>query len=89
MKKEIWKYKLGIKTEIKMPKGAEILTAREQGEDVCIWALVDPSEKVMENRSFEVVGTGLKMEYEGSVYIGTAHLYNSTLVLHVFEYKTT
>ncbi|RTL09093.1 MAG: hypothetical protein EKK62_04125 [Acidimicrobiia bacterium] len=85
---QIWKFVLDPSVDpqaVKMPKGAEILTAREQGHNVCVWALVDP-EAPTECRSFEVIGTGWEVPRRSRRYIGTAQIIDgSPLVFHVFE----
>ena len=70
-----------------MPAGAELLTAREQGESICIWARVDTSTKDHENRFFHVLGTGhqILQAPETMRYVGTAMLQGGALVMHVFE----
>lgn len=71
-----------------MPKGATILCAREQGNDVCVWAEVDPWQTMKELRYFDIYGTGHDISDEGvppRKYIGTAHLMNGRLIFHVFE----
>lgn len=71
---------------LEMPKGAEILTVQSQHESACIWALVD-SEAPLEDRHFDVVGTGQPIEETGikRKYIGTFQLGGGALVYHLFE----
>ena len=77
--------------KVQMPKGAKVLTAREQIDDVCVWAEVDTTAP-KEIRVFEVFGTGqaipqgMGMEWR---YVGTAHLEGGALVFHVYEYLGT
>lgn len=87
----IWKYKLKVTDEqiIKMPLLAEILTVQGQGDDICLWALVNP-EAEKEDRTILVFGTGNPIpktfEYHiNAFYIGTAQMYNGALVWHIFE----
>jgi hypothetical protein len=82
--KEIWKYNIASNGAIEMPVGAVILTAREQRDATCIWALVDPNER-LERRRFVVYGTGNEVDQEDLKYIGTAIHMHGALVLHVFE----
>ena len=56
----VWKYIIPItelnangEATISMPMGAEILCAREQGDQVCAWARVNSDEKRIEKRVFE------------------------------------
>ncbi len=83
--KAIWKFGLSEHCTIDLPKGARILTAREQGDDVCIWVEVNP-EAPSEKREFRVFGTGFSLP-ENLVmnYLGTAHLHGGRLVLHAYE----
>ena len=88
MNKQIWKYELEPINKLKLPKGAEVLSAHEQFGKVCIWVLVDPTEE-KEERIFEVYPTGSNIHYDmgtDRTYIGTTILVGGTLVFHVFEY---
>jgi hypothetical protein len=88
--KTIWKYTLDpAKLEIKMPRGAKLLTASEQNNEICVWAEVDTyaSEEWV---IFEVYGTGHEippLTYERD-YIGTAKLEGGSLILHVYKINT-
>lgn len=94
MKKTIWKFPLvGAKTEIQMPKGAEILTVQTQYGNPVIWALVNPNAE-KEARHFEIFGTGQDMPADMAIertYIGTfqvpemGFVENKILVFHLFE----
>lgn len=83
----IWKYPLEITDEqnIRMPKGANILTAQIQGGTLCLWAIVDPKAPLV-SRWIGIVGTGHPMAQEMEcVYLGTAQMAGGALVWHVFE----
>lgn len=85
--KVVYKYMLGQVSAIKMPKGAQILTVKEQGDEIFLWALVDPLAE-SEQRNFVVFGTGHEIyDYaeDGMKYLGTVHLDSGRLVFHVFE----
>lgn len=89
MYKQIWKYQLETTdwNEIEMPIGAEILTVQTQGENVCLWALVNPNED-KEKRVIEIIGTGNPVECDSKFtrkYINTYQLLEGRLVFHVFE----
>ncbi len=91
MTQAVWKYvvppSVSGPTKLEMPRGAIVLSVHEQKGDLCLWALVDPTAEVVE-RVFWVVGTGhiLPVSADKRVkYIGTAHLADGALVLHVFE----
>ena len=89
MNKVIYKYPLDEvdRQTISMPKGAEILSLQVQNGTPCIWALVNKGAD-MEDRTFVMIGTGhpiMDELYSGAEYIGTAIVFNDTLVWHVFE----
>jgi hypothetical protein len=81
----IWKFELKQDIcAVAMPQGARILNVHEQGDNPCLWAIVDP-QAPKEMRHFRVIGTGRNFELEGLEYIGTAHNIIGYMVLHVFE----
>ena len=83
----VYKYLLkdGITVQdIEMPRGAEILHAGNQFEHICLWAVVDPSEK-NEKRRIGVIATGQHFDDAGAEYLGTVHLQGDSLIFHVFE----
>jgi len=85
--KTVWKYVFpDMRCRIELPAGARILSVREQGANVCMWALVDP-EAPKEPRDFAIIGTGHTITEPGITFLGTAVLYESIIVLHVFEVK--
>lgn len=69
---------------VKMPKGAGIISAQSQGDSVCIWAIVDP-DAPLEERLFEVIGTGHEIPPGKRRFIDTVQLMGGSLVFHVFE----
>ena len=89
--KMIYKYNLGnpyhnLVSIEKMPKGAKVLDAQMQNDDLVLWALVNPKHSEKE-KTFHIYGTGFELtEYEKKHYdylttVQTAH----GLVWHVFE----
>lgn len=80
------KYPLTIgTTEVELPRGAKILTVDMQGDDLCLWAVVDPMAKT-DVRLFRVFGTGHTIEtLQMYDYVGTALAMEGALVCHVFE----
>ncbi len=82
--KAVWKYTLEPEITLHMPRGAEVLSVREQGRDVCLWALVEPAA-AKEPRRFVVAGTGHDLPDEPLRFHGSAHLHEGVLVFHVFE----
>jgi len=81
--KVIWEYKLRIEqNNVMMPAHAQILTAQMQGDDLMLWALVDPDTPKV-NRVIEVMGTGWQTNYRDLHYISTVQ--ERGYVWHVFE----
>ena len=81
----IWKYPLGPgKNELKLPKGAELLTAQMQGSGPQLWVKLDPkAEKVY--REVRVLATGEAFNGDGFRYISTFQLEGGSLIFHAFE----
>lgn len=69
--------------DIEVPENAELLTVREQFEQICIWYKCNP-DNPMTTRRIAIVGTGHAAP-EGARYVGTGFLHGGQLVLHVFE----
>lgn len=83
----IWKATLHLLSEtqkIEVPHGAELLCAREQYGQICVWFRCDPSAP-KEMRDITIVGTGHPAPADEGRYLGTASLYGGNLMLHVFE----
>lgn len=68
--------------EMQLPRGAKVLTAGIQGENIYIWAEVDPNE-ILEHRTFRVFGTGHILP-ENKCYIATLFDWEG-FVWHVYE----
>lgn len=71
-----------------LPMGAVVLSAREQGDTVCLWYRCDPTRTTVDMRTFHVFATGQPIPsyfFERLQFIGTAHLNGGALVFHVFE----
>lgn len=68
-----------------LPQGAEILSAGAQGDDLCVWAKVDP-DKPLTNFFFEVFGTGHEMKPpKGGERKFLQTVFMGSLVWHVFQ----
>lgn len=82
----IWKQVLQAMDaqQVMLPEGAEILCAREQYEEICIWFRCDPSAEKLP-RYIAIVGTGHAAPGPEGRYIGTASLRGGQLIFHVFE----
>lgn len=81
----IWKFKLEIEDEqtVMMPMQAKVLSVAEQGGDLCLWAMVDPINRV-EPRRVRIVGTGHEMFWSEGKFVGTVLTEGGRLVWHVF-----
>lgn len=96
----VYKYRLAVGANcIKLPKYAKLLSVQVQKEPldaICLWALVDPNEKTLEERVFAVVPTGAAIPFQNGAghqtvlpsYVGTVLEANGALVWHVFEYNS-
>ena len=84
--KTIHKYRVTAtdNQEIKLPKGAKILTVQVQHNESFMWIEIDP-ENDTESKYFEVFGTGHSMPEGKRIYIGTFQLHNGALVFHLYE----
>lgn len=86
----IWKFPLAVTDfqKIDMPKGAQVLTVQRQGEQACIWALVD-TDKEYDVRGFWIFGTGNPIEHSDRLgrYVGTFQALGGALIWHVFEHE--
>jgi hypothetical protein len=80
----IWKATLKL-TDVQLveiPEGGEILCAREQHDQICIWYRCNPDARKVGHK-VAIVGTGHPSPEDGN-YIGTAFLRGGSLVFHVF-----
>ena len=88
--KRVFKYAFAIITDdfvIPMPEGAQILMVQMQGENPCIWSLVDAT-KPESIRKFRVAGTGHQISMDENseyIYINTFQMLEGALVFHLFE----
>ncbi len=87
MVQRVYKYGLRIAdvTSLMLPVGSQILCVKTQGDQVCIWAKVDPDETQFTMRSFLIVGTGHDIPKASIQYLDNVLLLKDNLVLHVFE----
>lgn len=68
---------------IKLPKGAKIVSVQEQRGVICVWALYSPPCE-MENRTFQIAGTGQPFEFKGPP-ANAWTVQQGGYVWHVFE----
>lgn len=84
----IYKYTFPFTDEviITMPRGAKVLSFGNQNEKPALWALVDPTEEMV-NHLFRFAGTGHPIAYppEALSFVGTAHFAGGAIVFHLFE----
>ena len=79
----IWKFTIRPSGRTEMPMGARILYVGAQGDEVCVWALVNPSHGA-EYRAIHAYGTGHPTASDPGLYLGTAQMDNG-LVFHLFD----
>lgn len=85
MPRTIWKTVLQVADAQDVPLGAEILCAREQHDEICIWYRCDPTAPKAARR-ITICGTGHPAPSEqDSTYLGSASLRGGQLIFHVFE----
>lgn len=87
--KTVWKYKLDIADHqtIMIPAKAEILSIKEQCEEIVLYALVDPKVKGVDAIDILIIGTGHEIDDEqikGYVFLDTVKLFQGRLMFHVF-----
>ena len=85
----VWKFQLEAAPDvqrIRMPRWARLLSAGEQGGALCIWALVDPENELVE-RHIRIAGTGhpLGAVNQVTAYVGRAEFADGALQVHVFD----
>jgi hypothetical protein len=71
---------------VDMPCGAQILDVQVQNDKICLWAIVESTEK-FEARKFFVVGTGHPLPPNAGAHIGTVQS-KGPFVWHVFEERS-
>lgn len=83
--KRIWKYPILIDDAqiVPMPHNAIILSAKLQGDTLCLWALVSPVDEPVRDRRIWIYGTGHEIYGDPGVYVGTVLV--GSLVFHVFD----
>lgn len=81
----IWKATLAIIDQqfVRVPSGAEFLTAQTQRDQISLWFLCDESAE-NEHRTIAIYGTGNPMPDKPGKYIATTQD-DRGLVWHVFE----
>lgn len=84
----VWKYPIPVQGafELRMPRGARILTAQMQRDQPMVWALVD-TEAPPEIRCFELIGTGesTATAFDRLSFVGSFQFDDGRFVSHLFE----
>lgn len=88
----IYKFELPIKDEVEImvPPHSHIISVghqrKYQDEKVFIWIALDNEVEPTQKRTFRVIGTGHPIEdYPYLIPVGSVHLYDGSLVFHIFE----
>ncbi len=84
--KTVWKAVLNWPADehvVIFPQGAELLTVQMQGDNLCIWARVDPSAPVADY-TIRTCGTGHPLADDVGKYLGSFQLHGGALVFHAF-----
>jgi hypothetical protein len=87
----IYKYEIPMGDDgsgfVAMPKGARILHCQDQCGRICIWAVVDLTEKETKSRHFVVLGTGHLFDESNWPHMHhIATFLTASFVWHVFEW---
>ncbi len=84
---KIFKYLLKNEThqEIEVPAFAQILTVQVQGDQLCLWALVNPDLHSKSKLSIGIYGTGHALPDRPGAYISTVQMLGGDLVFHIFN----
>ncbi len=85
----IFKYQLEVTNlqTIELPQGARILSVRQQGGQIMLWAMVHPTHQTIPH-TFRIYGTGHPVDENSGrtqSFLGTVQL--GALVFHVFEVR--
>jgi hypothetical protein len=86
----VWKFQVPIGSvpefaTVMMPARSEIVRVGSQGDDVYVWAIVDPAETEPERRRLCPLPTGWTLDLQSAAYVGTTEIHDATIVVHVFE----
>lgn len=81
---KIFKYKLKLEAYqvVRMPHRAKVLHIEMQGDDYCVWALIDVEDQCLADRCFYIAGTGHEFEGKHIQYVTTTQ--QGPLVWHWF-----
>jgi hypothetical protein len=88
--RKVFKYRMPSLEDIikiKLPIGSDILhvNVQNKGEELCIWALVDPNSEHEKIHTIRIAGTGHPIEDAYMKYINTFTCMDRKLWFHAFE----
>jgi hypothetical protein len=79
----IWKFEVNPFGRTEMTAHAKILSVGAQGDNVCVWAIVDPTYTT-EYRAIDAYGTGHQVPANPGRFLGTVQM-DDGLVFHLFD----
>lgn len=81
----IWKFPIDATTRqaVHLPKGAKVLSCQFQRDQLCLWAMVDPTEET-ERRLVWLIGTGNEVPSPPLTFVCTVQVMGGSLIFHVF-----
>ncbi len=82
----VWKYPINVtdRQAVRMPAGSTVLSCQFQGDQLCLWAMVNPDVSLRETRIVYVIGTGHKIPDVPLRFISTVQMIGGALIFHVF-----
>jgi hypothetical protein len=85
MPSQIWKFMISGSgwSELRVPQGAQFLSAHVQKGKLAVWAIVIPDNPPCHRRLL-VVGTGVNLPPGQVEYLGSVTEQNAELIWHVF-----
>lgn len=87
MNNAVWKYFIeGQTSKIRMPIGADVLSAESQGDEIVIYSLVNTKEVDTQEIEIKIFGTGqpIELNIKEYTFLDTLKLEDGSLMLHVF-----
>jgi hypothetical protein len=86
--KKIFKYPIEVVDEqvLVLPLGAKVLSAIAQGDDLVIYALVEPTVEFKKNVEIRIVGTGhdVTFDLQKFKFLNSISTWGGRLIWHVF-----
>ena len=86
--KKIFKYPIEIVDEqvLVLPLGARVLSAIAQGDDLVVYALVEPTVEFKKNVEIRIVGTGhdVTFDLQKFKFLNSISTWGGRLIWHVF-----